>query len=288
MGRKNVPEKTRNGTGRDTGREIAPGVYCMEAGRGITRANVYFVRSGNSWVLIDAGLANSGQSIRRAAERLFGEKTKPACILLTHDHPDHAGAALELARIWNCKVYMHADELPIAVNPSLTVFKEFANPMDNRIILPMLRAMPRRRLEAMLKRDSLKEVARAFDPGTGVPNLPDWQYIFTPGHTPGHVAYYRTTDGVLITGDAIVTVNLNSFGGFLGWAFHIKKQKMAGPPRYSTWNWQTAKKSAALLAELEPNFVAPGHGEPLTGKETSPQLRVFARHFAGPTKTKHI
>jgi glyoxylase-like metal-dependent hydrolase (beta-lactamase superfamily II) len=284
MGRKNVPEKTRH----DSGREIAPGVYYMEAGRGITRANVYFVRSGNSWVLIDAGLANSGQSIRKAAETLFGENTKPACILLTHDHPDHAGAALELARIWDCKVYMHPDELPIAVNSSLAVFKEFANPMDNWIILPILHAMPRRRLEAMLARDSLKDVAQAFDPGTGVPNLPDWRYIFTPGHTPGHVAYYRTTDGVLITGDAIVTVNLNSFWGFLWWAFHIKKQKIAGPPRYSTWNWQTAKKSAALLAELELKLLAPGHGVPVTGKETSRQLRAFAKHFSGPVKTEHI
>ncbi len=33
--------------------EIAPGVYCMEVGAGIMRSNVYFVRSGSSWALID-------------------------------------------------------------------------------------------------------------------------------------------------------------------------------------------------------------------------------------------
>ncbi len=37
--------------------EIAPDVYCMEVGTGIMRSNVYFVRSGSSWVLIDAASA---------------------------------------------------------------------------------------------------------------------------------------------------------------------------------------------------------------------------------------
>ncbi len=63
-----LPDKTGRDTDRDTernagrisGREIAPDVYYMEVGRGITRANVYFIRSGNSWVLIDAGLVKCG------------------------------------------------------------------------------------------------------------------------------------------------------------------------------------------------------------------------------------
>ncbi len=40
-----------------------------------------------------------------------------------------------------------------------------------------------------------------------LPGLPDWEAVPTPGHTPGHVAFFRRSDRVLITGDALVTVD---------------------------------------------------------------------------------
>jgi glyoxylase-like metal-dependent hydrolase (beta-lactamase superfamily II) len=81
----------------DVAREIAPDVFCLgPAGR--TQTNVYFVRSGSSWVLIDAGWTNDASRIEKAAESLFGADSRPAAILLTHDHPDHEGSALQLTR----------------------------------------------------------------------------------------------------------------------------------------------------------------------------------------------
>ena len=58
-------------------REIAPDVYCLGP-RGRTQTDIYFVRSGSSWVLIDAGWAKDGPSIKQAAESLFGADTPPA------------------------------------------------------------------------------------------------------------------------------------------------------------------------------------------------------------------
>jgi len=258
--------------------EIATGVHCKEVGKGISRSNVYFVRSGSSWVLIDAASANCGTLIRKTAESLFGANTRPVSILLTHDHPDHAGSALELARMWGCPVYVHPDELPLAAIGDLSTVEKYANPLDRWIILPLLRLMPRRRVESMLSKASLKEVAQAFDPGGTVPGLPDWRCIHTPGHTPGHVAFFRTSDRVLITGDALVTVDLNSFWGFLLWALRQNRQRVSGPPWYSTWNRRAAKESVAALARLEPRVLAPGHGVPMTGKGTARELHAFANH----------
>jgi len=270
--------KTSKKTNIGLCREIAPGVYCMEAGKGISRSNVYFVRSGSSWVLIDAASANCGRLIRKTAESLFGANTWPASILLTHDHPDHAGSALELARMWGCPVYVHPDELPLAAIGDLTTVEKYANPLDRWIILPLLRLMPQRRVESMLSKASLKEVAQAFDPEATVPGLPDWGCIHTPGHTPGHVAFFRTSDRVLITGDALLTVDLNSFWGFLLWALRQNRQRVSGPPWYSTWNRQVAKESVAALARLEPRVLAPGHGVPMKGKGTARELHSFANH----------
>jgi glyoxylase-like metal-dependent hydrolase (beta-lactamase superfamily II) len=268
-------------------REIAPDVYYMEVGRGINRSNVYFVRSGSSWVLIDAASANCSLPIRQTAESLFGTNTRPASILLTHYHPDHAGSALELAHLWTCPVYLHPDELPLAIAEEISTFERYANPLDRWIILPLLRAMPRRRVRSILLRSSLKDVVRAFDPGTDVPSLPDWQRIPTPGHTPGQVAMFRTSDHVLITGDALVTVDLNSFQGFLSWSLRLQKQKISGPPRYSTWNWRIAKESVAALAALKPRVLASGHGEPMTGDGIARELGAFMERFSGPTLSKH-
>ena len=282
----NVIERDQRETGVGMCREVAPGVYCMEAGKGISRSNVYFVQSGSSWVLIDAALANCGRLIRKTAESLFGANTRPASILLTHNHPDHAGSALELARLWDCPVYVHPDELPYVAIEDLPTIEKYANPLDRWIILPILRMMPRQRVEAMLSSTSIKEVVRAFDPGAAVPGLPDWEYVPTLGHTPGHVAFLRTSDRVLIAGDAVVTVNLNSIWGFLLWSLRRNKQRVSGPPWYSTWNWRAAKESVALLAGLEPRVLATGHGVPMAGEEIARELRTFADHFSSPAAKK--
>lgn len=268
-------------------REIAPGVYCMEAGKGITRSNVYFVRSGSSWVLIDAASANCGRLIRKTAESLFGANRRPASILLTHTHSDHAGSALELARMWGCPVYVHPDELPLAVVGDLSTIERYANPLDRWIILPLLRAMPRQRVESMLSKASLKDIAQAFDPDATVPGLPDWECIPAPGHTPGQVAFFRTSDRVLITGDALLTVDLNSFWGFVLWGLRQNKQRVSGPPWYVTWNRQAAKESVVALAGLEPRVLASGHGVPMTGDGTTRELRAFADHFSGHAGGAH-
>jgi glyoxylase-like metal-dependent hydrolase (beta-lactamase superfamily II) len=282
----NVMEQEQREAGISLCREVAPGVYGMETGKGISRSNVYFVRSGSSWVLIDAAAANCGRLIRKAAESLFGADTRPAGILLTHDHPDHAGSALELARSWACPVYVHPDELPVVAIEDLSTIEKYANPLDRWIVLPLLRVMPRRRVEAMLSSASIKDVVRALDPGAAVPGLPDWECIPTPGHTPGHVAFFRTSDRVLITGDAIVTVDLNSFWGFLLWSLRLNKQRVSGPPWYSTWNWRAAKESVTVLAGLEPRVLASGHGVPVAGGEIARELRAFADHFSGSAE-KH-
>jgi glyoxylase-like metal-dependent hydrolase (beta-lactamase superfamily II) len=273
--------KTTN-KGTDIGgcRESALGVYCLEVGKGIMRSNVYFVRSGSSWVLIDAASANCGPLIQKTAESLFGADTRPTSILLTHEHPDHAGSALELARIWDCPVYLHPDELPLAVNRNLATIKNYANPLDRWLIIPMLRLMPRRRLESMLAKESLKEVARAFELGASVPGLPDWECLPAPGHTPGQVAFFRASDRVLIASDAVLTVDLNSLWGMLLWALRINRPRVSGPPWYSTWNKRMAKQSVAVLAGLEPHVLASGHGVPMTGNGVSKELRALAEHYA--------
>jgi glyoxylase-like metal-dependent hydrolase (beta-lactamase superfamily II) len=248
--------------------EIAPGTFQLETGRGVTETNVYLVRSGSGWVLVDAGWPNRSATIRAIAEALFGTGTRPAAILLTHVHPDHSGSARQLARLWRVPVHVHPDELPFArggYDPA------YAHPLDRWVVGPLLRLVPRRRLEAMRARDSLEGIAVAFDPRDGVPGLPDWECVPTPGHTPGHVSFFRPGDRVLISGDAVVTVKVNSLTGVL-----LQRPGLSGPPWYTTWNRGAAKESVRRLAWLRPTVLAGGHGRPMTGSGTAEALTALA------------
>jgi hypothetical protein len=76
---------------------------------------------------------------------------------------------------------------------------------------------------------------------------------------------------VLITGDAVVTVDLNSALGILA-----SRQGVVGPPHYSTWDGAAAQRSIAALAALEPRVLATGHGR-VRLDETAQALQALAR-----------
>jgi glyoxylase-like metal-dependent hydrolase (beta-lactamase superfamily II) len=263
--------------------QVAPGVYLVTLGRGAAASNAYLVGSGSAWALVDAAWATSAEAIRTAAEAAFGPGARPAAILLTHIHPDHSGSAGVLARSWQVPVYVHADELPMAPGRYLP---QYAMPLDRWLVAPIMRLLPARTRERIEAANSITDVVHPLDAQGGVPGLPGWEWVPTPGHTPGHVAYLRRRDGVLIAGDAALTVDLNSVGGVL-----LGRQRVAGPPRYTTWDWPAAERSVRALAALEPRVLLPGHGRPLTdGAATA--LHALAQdrqpaHGRGSAERRH-
>ncbi len=254
--------------------EVAPDVWCLGP-KGRTQTNVYLVAAGSSWTLVDAGWASDGPAILGAAAQLFGAGRGPASILLTHVHPDHAGAAQDLAHAWACPVLVPPAELAVACG-SFEAMTAVAGPLDRYVILPIMRAMGRRRREALIARSSLADVAHALDDAEPIPGLPGWQAIRTPGHTEGHLSFFRPADRVLISGDSVLTLQVNSpIGALRG------RAGLSGPPWYTTWKPRLAKASVARLAALEPLVLAPGHGRTLTGAGTAAALRAFATRFGG-------
>jgi glyoxylase-like metal-dependent hydrolase (beta-lactamase superfamily II) len=107
-----------------------------------------------------------------------------------------------------------------------------------------------------------------------VPMLPEWRYIHTPGHAPGHISLYRQRDKLLLAGDAFVTTNQES-------AFSVltQQRKMQGPPKYFTYNWISAERSVKTLADLNPEIAATGHGKPMAGEELRQSLHYLADNF---------
>jgi glyoxylase-like metal-dependent hydrolase (beta-lactamase superfamily II) len=96
----------------------------------------------------------------------------------------------------------------------------------------------------------------------------DLKVIHCPGHTPGHIAFYRSSDGVLFSGDAVMNIVPHLLPS-------RRRKGLSLPLRLFTSDWGMAKQSARKLAELRPKILAAGHGRPLT-EETADRLEAWA------------
>ncbi len=116
--------------------------------------------------------------------------------------------------------------------------------------------------------------------------MPEWRWFHTPGHAPGHVAFFRERDRALIAGDAFVTTRQES-------ALAVMNQvpEINGPPAYFTPDWNAARESVKHLASLNPEIVATGHGVPLRGERMRQELHELANNFdavARPTRGRYV
>jgi glyoxylase-like metal-dependent hydrolase (beta-lactamase superfamily II) len=244
---------------------IAPGVQGLR----IAFVNVFSIsHSDGSWTLIDAGLPFSESLIRNWAERHFS--TPPKAIVLTHGHFDHVSAAHALADAWDAPIFAHQLEFPF-----LTGEREYPAPnfgAGGGLMSLLSPLYPRGPVNLGAR---LRALPSAKDTSTAGAELPGWEILHTPGHTPGHVSFFRPTDGVLLVGDAFCTTKPESFFE----AALAQQPELHGPPSYFTSDWNLARESVQRLAQLNPTIVAPGHGKPLSGPNVPEALRILAANF---------
>ena len=228
--------------------------------------NLYFVgEPRGDWVLVDTGIPFFANRIMRAAAERFGPNSRPKAIVLTHGHFDHAGNVIKLAEQWDVPVYAHTLELPY-----LTGRSDYppADPtVGGGLMARSAFLYPRRGID-------LGQRVQALPDDASVPFMPGWQWVHTPGHTPGHVSLFREADSVLLAGDAFITQNQQSLRGVLS-----EKPVLEGPPTYFTTDWAAASVSVQRLAAMQPALAATGHGMPMGGDELTEQLHWLIRNF---------
>jgi len=233
--------------------------------------NVYFAGNAESWVLIDTGIPGYAATILEAATARFGGAA-PKAILLTHGHFDHAACALELAKFWHVPVYAHHLEFPYLKGESAYPQKD---PTVGGAMGFISRFFPSRTA-------NISEVLLDLPETRMVPGLEGWTWIPTPGHAPGQVAFWREHDRVLIAGDTLATVNLDSWRALVGW-----KKRLSRPALPFTYDWEAAALSIRILAALRPRVLACGHGQPLSGETLADDFLAFAETFTGPKKGRY-
>ncbi len=79
-----------------------------------------------------------------------------------------------------------------------------------------------------------------------------FRVLDTPGHSPGHVSYWRESDRTLLCGDVYFNLNMLTL-----------RPGLHEPPRLLTHDPERNRESIRRLAALRPALVLFGHGPPL-------------------------
>jgi glyoxylase-like metal-dependent hydrolase (beta-lactamase superfamily II) len=183
--------------------------------------------------------------------------------LLTHMHLDHVGLAARALRTRAAPVAMGALDAERMAFAAANPDDEAAYRADllRRAGAPaeMVRAVEaaRRGAEGLAPPVTADALLRG-DEGA-LPGAAGWRWVWTPGHTAGHVSLIRPADGVVIAGDAVLPRITPTLG--------VNRQRADPVGDYV----------AALdrLQALGPRVILPGHGAP-SGPERIAELRAAA------------
>lgn len=204
--------------------QIAPDLHLLPS-RPAYGFNAYLMDD----VLLDAGTRWAGRRLRRA----LGSR-RPAAHALTHAHADHQGSSAELCDHYGIPLWCPEGEVDAMASGDLRPL----GPLG-----PVVRAQLR------WWAGPAHPVDRALREGDEVGGF---TVLETPGHSPGHLSYWREADRTLIAGDVL-----------FGRHPHTGRPGLFEPPAIFTLDPERNRRSIRRLAELEPAVVCFGHGPPV-------------------------
>lgn len=191
-------------------REVLPGIFLLHLPLPMkpTIVNVYLVRGGDEWALVDTGM-NSGDSIATFKECLATVGCAPERlrkIICTHHHPDHFGTSKTYKELTGATLYMHRAEYERSKG-----FLPSDRPAE-AVRFFLAHGIPLQRFA---------HVPRPSDiwGGLYVTTAPDVtiddgdvimvgdrriEVVWTPGHAPGHCVMYLPAERAMIAGDHLL------------------------------------------------------------------------------------
>jgi hydroxyacylglutathione hydrolase len=160
--------------------KVSPGVHRIPL-FGADTINAYLVGD----ILIDAGIRGSVTKLEAALQH-----HKLRAHALTHVHSDHQGASHAICLGRKIPLWVHESEAGI---------------MERGALLENSPNNPITRIQRRFWQGPAHPVDRALRAGD---DLNGFEVLETPGHSQGHVSYWRETDRVLIVGDVMTNMNI--------------------------------------------------------------------------------
>jgi glyoxylase-like metal-dependent hydrolase (beta-lactamase superfamily II) len=243
--------------------EIVPGLHLL-AGVGLG-VNAYLWHPGpeagasgcDEAVLFDCGYPWQAAALFDSLERLGCPVQQLGSVAITHDDYDHSGALAEIVAVSSA-----AGNSPAVIAHRLEVESlegEFWREMPHERSLASIVVRAVTGLAYAARPKQPVTVTRPVEDGAELPG--GWVAVHTPGHTPGHLAFWRPSTRVLIAGDALGSLHAG---------------KMRANTGYYSVSDEDVVRSVRKLAALQPDTICFGHGPEIVGG-AAPLLDRLAR-----------
>ena len=217
-----------------------------------TSTNCWVLEDTDELTLVDAGCVWNSGTILDTIRSLEKATAKPLRrIALTHAHPDHAGAAAELARETGAAVYAHELEIPY-LNGSSSLGDISGNTLSH--------AFHRTAHSLGMLNPPVVEGAQLVRDADQVGSL---RVIHTPGHTPGSSSFWSEKHRALFIGDNasnrfnLLSINMSIF----------------------TLAWEQLMESFEKYQNYDARLILPGHGRARYSEHASADLLRLARNY---------
>ncbi|MRH92145.1 MBL fold metallo-hydrolase [Nocardia sp. SYP-A9097] len=213
-----------------------------------TNVNWALISNGSGVTVIDAGYPADTTAVLDSVRQIGHKVGDITAVLLTHAHLDHIGAIPTLVEQANAPVYTGALEVPHAKREHLQqitprqMVQQLTTRQGARWVLQTTRAV-------IGHIDMRVPTAQAADPAVPAALPGGFVAISTPGHTDGHTAYFMPSEGVLFSGDELVTGH--------------PLLPATGPqllPKVFNHNQTRTNTNVDALSIEQANILVPGHG----------------------------
>lgn len=234
--------------------EVAPGVHRISVPLPFPPGEVaaWVIEGDEGHTLVDTGIDTppARGALREAADEVGVTRESLAYVVLTHAHPDHYGLAGPVRDWSGARVAIHEEEEKLARRfvdrwpedraHAARAFAEIGVPAA--VVPAFLRASDLiHSFYARFHPDIILSGERGPLPGGG-----GWEWIHTPGHSPGHVTVYHPRRRILITGDHVLP----------------RISPNVGADLYAQEPLSDYLASLRALRALPVDLVLPSHGEP--------------------------
>jgi glyoxylase-like metal-dependent hydrolase (beta-lactamase superfamily II) len=214
--------------------------------------HAYLWHDPDGLTLIDTGLPGSAPHIAAVFHQVGYQPADLRRLVLTHFHPDHIGAAADIAGWGDVEVLAHRADAPFiraqAAGPppdladwERPLFEQITSQVASHVDNPVAPEPP-----------TPPRIDRELGDGDELGFGDGAVAVAVPGHTPGSVAIYLPRHQVLFAGDAAA-------------------RRPDGPAMCGVFNVDRAQAAASFrrLAGLDVAVACFGHGEPLTDAATA-------------------
>ena len=244
--------------------EVIPGIYQLKIPLPTKEillgyVNVYLVQGDNGCLLVDTGwdTEEAFDSLEKQLAEIGINFKDISQIIATHIHPDHCGLTGKLKQLSQAKIALHYLE------------KDFIEPRYKNMDKLLCQIAEWLHTNGVPNEELTKLQTASLGMAKFVtPALPDvtlyggeiistgvfnFQVLWTPGHSPGHISLYEPTKKVLISGDYILPKITPNIG--------LHPQSGTNPLGDYIDSLNTTKK-------LDVNLILPGHENPFTGLQS--------------------